>query len=143
MTEAEKLDLSSFEKAIFQLKDSLEMYHSDLVQKNPRLILHMRAAAIQAFEFTYELAWKTLKRYLEMTEPDPAEVDHMSFANLIRTGCERGLLLTELSAWKDYRRERGTTSHTYDQEKAIEILNKLPNFLQEAEYLFAQLKNRT
>ncbi len=137
------LDLSSFEKAIFQLENSLYYYDLDFIQKDPQLLLHMRAAAIQAFEFTYELAWKMLKRYLEMTEPNPADIDQMSFPELIRLGCERGLLLSDVSIWKIYRRERGTTSHTYNLKKSLEIFAKLPSFLQEAKYLLTNLHNRS
>ena len=48
-----RLDLSSLKKAIGQLEQSLYYYHSDIVQRDPGLILQLRAAAIQAFEFTY------------------------------------------------------------------------------------------
>jgi nucleotidyltransferase substrate binding protein (TIGR01987 family) len=137
-----KLDLTSFANAIFQFQDSLDLYHSPLVQKDQRLKKHVRAAAIQAFAFTYELAWKMLKRHLKMTEPDPEAIEQMSFQNLIRTGSERGLLLTEVANWKVYREERGSTSHTYDEEKAIEIFENIPKFLKDAKYLLDQLKER-
>lgn len=138
-----KLDLTAFKKAITQLEESLELYNSDLVRSHPKLILQMRAAAIQAFEFTYELCWKMLKRYLEMTEPNPAEIGQMSFPDLIRTGCEKGLLLSELVVWKEYRKERGTTSHVYDQGKAKEVFAKIPAFLADAKYLFDKLQERS
>ena len=35
----------------------------------------MRASAIQAFEFTYELSVRMIKRYLEQVSANPAEVD--------------------------------------------------------------------
>lgn len=143
MNSIQKLDLSSLEKAIFQLEDSLRYFHTEAVQEDERLKLHMRAAAIQAFEFTYELSWKMIKRYLEMTEPDPTEIDHMSFPNFIRTACERGLLLSDVSVWKKFREERSITSHTYNQQKAIEVFEKIPEFLKEAKFLYAQLKDRS
>lgn len=84
----EKLDLTSFEKALHQLQQSLDYYHSDLVQKDPGLVRQLRAAAILAFEFSYELSWKMIKRYLEMTESNPHEIAIMSFPDLIRKACE-------------------------------------------------------
>lgn len=141
MSQSKKLDFSSLEKAIYQLKDALECY--EIVKKQQeRLVLHLRAATIQAFEFTYELSWKMLKRYLEVTEPNPTEIDQMSFPDLIRTGCERGLVLSDVSVWKVYRQERSATSHAYDQEKAQEVFEKIPAFLKEAEHLLTQLKSR-
>lgn len=102
----------------------------------------MRLAAIQAFEFTYELSLKMLKRYLSLTEPNPSAAGEMTFNDLIRKGYEKGLIQSDLVMWKEYRRERGTTSHTYDEEKAREIFEDIPNFLQDAKYLLAQLQKR-
>ncbi len=140
---AEKLNLSAFVKAINQLQQSLTCYHSDIVQQHEDLIQQMRAAAIQAFEFTYELAWKMLKRYLMLTEPNPNEIEEMSFSDLIRTACERGLLQSELSVWKSFRRDRSITSHTYDDTKAQEVFEHIPAFLKEAQDLLSSLQART
>lgn len=137
-----KLNLSALIKAINQLEESLVYYHSDLVQQHAGLIQHMRAAAIQAFEFTYELTWKMLKRYLVLTEPNPHEIEEMSFSDLIRTGCERGLLQSELSLWKSFRQDRSVTSHTYDDLKAQEVFEHIPLFLKEAQNLLSTLQTR-
>lgn len=134
-----QLDFSALEKAILQLEQSLIYFRRDVVQQDPNFIVQMRAAAIQAFEYTYELSWKMLKRYLEATEPNPDEIESMSFQNLIRTGCERNLLLSDVEAWVNYRRERGITSHTYEEEKAIEVFNNIPAFLAEAKFLLKRL----
>jgi nucleotidyltransferase substrate binding protein (TIGR01987 family) len=142
MSNIQKLDISSLEKAISQLEQSLAYYHSEVVQRDPGLILQLRAAAIQAFEFTYELSWKMLKRYLERAEFSPGAVDEMSFPDLIRTACEQGLLLSDLSAWLVYRKERGATSHVYDQKKAQQVFEQIPAFLAEAKFLYAKLQER-
>ena len=136
------LDISSLSQAIAQLEQSLMYYHSDIVQHDPGLVLQLRAAAIQAFEFTYELCWKMMKRYLEIAEPTPGTVDSMSFSHLIRTACEQGLLLSDLTVWLSYRKDRGTTSHVYNQTKAETIFEHIPQFLAEAQYLYQQLLKR-
>src|SRR5439155_3534506 len=100
------------------------------------------AAAIQAFEFTYELAIKVLRRYLIETEPNPATVDEMSFNDLVRRGYALGLLKAELPEWKEFRRNRGTTSHTYDAAKAQAIFEGIPGFLEEARHLLTQIAKR-
>lgn len=137
-----RLDTTSLEKSIAQLKDSLDYCKREEVRVNEKLGVLLRAAAIQAFEFTYELSWKMLKRYLDMTIPDPQEVDSMSFSTLIRTGCEQGLLLSDMTQWKQYRHNRSITSHTYDQEKAAEVFAKIPAFLEDAQYLLQQINKR-
>jgi nucleotidyltransferase substrate binding protein (TIGR01987 family) len=127
---------------MLQLEQSLRYYHSDIVQADPGLVLQLRAAAIQAFELTYELSWKMLKRYLKLSEANPAEIETMSFPDLIRTGCDKGLLLSDLKEWSRYRQERGITSHTYDHAKAQEIFECIPDFLKDAKYLLEQLQAR-
>ena len=42
--------------------------------------------------------------------------------------------------WKLYRKSRGTTSHAYDEEKALDVLSIVPAFFEEALYLLEQLK---
>lgn len=83
-----------------------------------------------------------LKRYLEMTEASPAEIDGMSFPDLIRTGSEKGLLLHGWDRWKSYREARRITSHTYDEKKAAQVFAEVPGFLKEAEYILQQISQR-
>ena len=136
------LDFSSLRKAIHQLNEALQIYDSKIVQNHPKLKLYMRAAAIQSFEYTYELSIKMLRRYMEMISSNPSEVKEWSFENLIRECWGHGFLSAELIEWKKYRKYRGTTSHTYDEEKAKEVFQILPTFLKEATYLLSQLEER-
>jgi hypothetical protein len=66
-----------------------------------------------------------------------------SFPELIRTGSERGLLLSGWDVWKGYRTARGITSHTYDEARADQVFAVIPQFLQDARYLLAQLQERS
>ncbi len=128
------LDLSSLEKAIGRLGDGIR--EADAEPANELI----RDGVIQRFEYTYELAWKMLKRFLESTSANPAEVDEMSFQTLIRTGSERGLLRGGWDRWIVFRKARGTTSHTYDADKAGEVFRIAPDFLEEARFLLERLR---
>ena len=77
-----KLDLSPLENAVAQLGESLVLYDSDIVRQFPIIRNQMRAGAIQAFEFTYELSIRMIKRYLEQVSANPSEVDLLDFRNL-------------------------------------------------------------
>jgi len=114
-----ELDLSSLRIAIAQFDEAMDLNRSDIAAANPRLAVHLRAAAIQAFEFTCELVVRALKRFLRAAEAIPAAADEMDFNELIRRGCELGLLKAEIDAWRGFRRDRGTTSHAYDEAKAL------------------------
>jgi nucleotidyltransferase substrate binding protein (TIGR01987 family) len=133
------LDLSSFEKAASQLQEALSYCKSDIAMKDPHLALHLRAAAIQAFELTYEIAFKMLKRYLQATEANADAIESMTFNEIIRLGYERGLLSAELREWKAFRINRNATSHTYNETKAQDVYIGIPAFLTEARFLLKEL----
>lgn len=128
------LDITSFEKALITLGEALEEH------KKARTNALIRDACIQRFEYSYELSHKMLKRHLEATSANAAEIDKMTFQDLIRTGSERGLLLHGWKEWRHYRELRGATSHTYDESKANQVLEKIPEFYTEAQYLLEQLQ---
>ena len=130
------LDLTSFENALQRFSEALQEYG------NASQNTLYRDACIQRFEFSYELSHKMLKRYLELTSTNPPEIDTLPFQDLIRSGNEQGLLLHDWTRWKDYRKARSITSHTYDEEKAMKIIAILPDFLLEAQALLHELKAR-
>lgn len=131
------LDLSSLKKAVESLARALEKWR---VLPGDEFV---RDSCIQRFEYTYELAVKFLRRYLSMTEASVDVIDQLSFPALIRTACERGMLLNDWSVWIVYRDKRNTTSHTYDETKAVQIVQVLPDFLRDVQYLYAYLEENS
>jgi len=83
-----------------------------------------------------------LKRYLKETAGSPDEIERMPFADLIRTGSAQGLLRGDWPAWRRFREMRTRTSHTYDANTASQVVAGIPAFLQEAEHLLAELRQR-
>lgn len=71
---------------------------------------------IQAFEFTHELAWKTLKDFLETT----GATDLFGSVNATRAAFAAGLI-EDGETWMEMIKSRNLTSHTYDQRVADEI----------------------
>ncbi|CAH2030838.1 HI0074 family nucleotidyltransferase substrate-binding subunit [Trichlorobacter ammonificans] len=136
------LDFSSLANAIGQLEKSISFATSDMAKQNDELFEQLRNSVIQCFEFTYELSWKMLKRYLEETAASPDEIDTSAFQNLIRMGNEQGLLRSDWSRWKVYRQARTISSHAYDADKAGKVYEIAPDFLEEARYLHAQLMKK-
>lgn len=136
------IDFSSLASAIRQLEKSIMYARSDMAQKDDELFEQLRNSVIQCFEFTYELSWKMLKRYLEETAANPEEIDLGTFQNLIRIGNEKGLLRSDWLLWKIYRQARTNSSHTYDSDKAEAVYEIAPDFLEEARHLYQQLTDR-
>lgn len=136
-----KIDYSTLEKAIDQLEKSRSFLHSEMAKKNKDLYEQFRAAAIKAFEYTYELALKMLRRQLDQIVANPPELREMAFMDFIRTAYEAGLV-REVPIFKTYRAKRNITSHTYAADKAEEILGVLDSFLRDARYILDELKKR-
>jgi len=62
--------------------------------------------------------------------------------DLIRTGNELSLLKSDWTAWKVFREMRAKTSHTYDEDIALTVVQIIPKFIQEIQFLVNQLEIR-
>lgn len=134
------LDLTALDSATGRLSEALQLFGSDRVSHDEQLRPHIRAAVILAFACTYEVCIRTLRRHLIATEPDPSLVDHATFNELIRLAWTRGLLAADLAQWQQFRRDRGATSHTYDERTAEEVFGSAPLLLAEARSLADRLE---
>ena len=84
------LDLRSLKQAVEALKIAFEIYDHNLLEEFMPEKIVLRDGVIQRFEFTFELSWKMLKRYLE--EFGLEKVDGLNNRDLFRVGFEQGLL---------------------------------------------------
>ncbi len=135
-----RLDLTSLRSALAALEKSIGFLNSELAE-NADLREQFRAAAIQAFEFTHEVAFKMLKRQLERMAADPAAIDKMAYMDVVRSGAEAGLI-ADVARFRNYRENRNITSHTYDHTKAEQIEAVLNDFRDDVRYLLAELERR-
>lgn len=102
-----KQRFQNFEKAITHLEAALQLKNPDMLQK---------AGIIQFFEMSYELAWNTIKDYLE----EQGFVDVKSPRSAIKKAFEVGLI-DDGHSWMELLLDRNLTSHAYDEEKATEV----------------------
>jgi nucleotidyltransferase substrate binding protein (TIGR01987 family) len=130
-----KLDFSSLKKAAKSLGRAIAR-----TQKAPS-DEELRDAVIQRFEYTYELACKMMKRQIEQESPNPAEIDQLSFKDLLRTAAEKGIV-ADVEAWLVYRDQRNITSHTYDEKEAKSVYETALKFYKDAEILLSNLEKR-
>lgn len=91
---------------------------------------------IQCFEYTYKLAWNTLKDFYE----NQAETDIQGSKDAIRLAFKRGLIKNG-EAWMSMIKSRTLTSHTYNEDLADEIVSAILNsYYQEFVELQKKLK---
>lgn len=81
----------------------------------------MRDATIQRFEFTYELAWKALKLWLERKD-----ITVLNAKDTLQAALEQGLL-ADGNGWSQLHRMRNLTSHTYDEAQAVRVYQFIKN----------------
>ncbi len=107
---------SHFIKALSQLKEAVE-----LARQRPLSKLEEQGL-IQAFEYTHELAWNTLKDFLE----NRGARNLYGSKDVTRESFERGLVGNG-EAWMDMIKSRNLTSHTYDEATAAQIIAAILN----------------
>lgn len=136
------LDLTSFGKAVASLERGLRFAQGRL--QDPAITAEetevLKAAVIQNFEFTYELCWKFMKRWLDVNFSE-SHTAALSRKQLFRMAIEQRLI-EGFDDWVGYHELRNLTSHTYDHEVADEIFEASPGFLQAAKQLYEQLEAR-
>ena len=60
----------------------------------------------------------------------------MTFPTLIRTASEMGLLRSGWDVWYRFREARNLTSHVYNEDVARQVVDQIPCFAEEADYIY-------
>lgn len=101
-----------FEKAFSLLQQAIAIAQPSIIE---------RAGLIQFFEMAFELGWKLLKDYEEAegySVKSPRDAIKQAFqAGFIRDGHD----------WIDALEDRNLTTHTYNEQTAIEVERKIRN----------------
>ncbi len=101
----------NFNKALTQLKNAVE-----LAQERELSELEQQGL-VQAFEFTHELAWKTLKDFLEYHGNSDIYGSKAATRKSFKLG-----LLENGEIWMAMIQSRNQTSHTYNEEIVKKIV---------------------
>ena len=128
-----KQRFQNFDKAYTLLKSTFETRTlsdlSDLEQEG----------VIQRFEYSYELAWKTMKDYLE---ENGVVIDLLTPRNVIKEAFA-AKILPDGQVWINMSLHRNLLSHTYDASKCKEVLEALvAQYLQAFEQLHTWFQER-
>ena len=104
----------NFSRAYILLSEAAERETAELNQLE-------REGVIQRFEYTFELAWNTLKDRLEyagiaLTEVTPRNVIRQAFA---------ARLIADAETWTDMLVDRNLMSHAYDFAKFEAVNNNI------------------
>lgn len=121
-----KQRFNNYEKSFKFLKDAVSRSNLSDLEK---------AGVIQTYEFTFELAWKTVKDYLEekgISVKFPRDTIKEGF---------RYEILEDGDLWIDMLEKRNLMSHAYDEEKAETAYKLIINeYFKMLEQLYNKLK---
>lgn len=106
--------MKRYEERKQELLSATERLKEALQEKENEIVID---GTLHRFEFTFELAWKTMKDYLEYSGiidgiGSPREIIKTAFANGIIDDGEK---------WIKMMLARNSLSHLYDEEKSREI----------------------
>ena len=105
-----KIKFENFQKALNKLAKILNTNEE---------IEYRIDAIIKRFEFTYELSWKFLKAFLEY-KGILAKTPRDCFREAFAAG-----IIDDSEAWINMIEDRNITSHTYEEDSANEIYQKI------------------
>ena len=136
------LELENFKKAINSLENLLKETENQgfMDSLNPIVYNGLIAGVIQNFEFTYELSWKYMKRWIE-NNIGSSEVDGVSRRQLFRLAIENKLI-DDVDVWMDFHVARNRTSHTYDFDTAEKVYEVAKEFIVEVKKLYEEIEKK-
>lgn len=109
--------LDSYRKACRRV---LEITESD---KLPDCLSELeQEGLVQRFEYTYELAWKVMQDFLKYKGYEFPLGPNGTLQKAFEDG-----LISNHDAWRRMNKARGTTSHTYNEGDALEIVENIYN----------------
>lgn len=123
--------LMYFERALERFRIVVTERHRWVEEGNGDIVLDVAA---KRFEFTYEMAWKTLKRVL-----DYMGIDARAPRPVFKEAYAQGLLADE-KVWLDMIEMRNLSSHVYDEHEISRILTELDRYLVAFDALLLRLQ---
>jgi nucleotidyltransferase substrate binding protein (TIGR01987 family) len=138
---ANDLDLSALALAVKSFERGVAVFESrekeDAPDDEKELL---RAGIIQTLEYTYELCWKFMKRWLD-ANLGPHETSGINRREFYRI-CAENSLIDDVDEWMDFHQARNLTTHTYNEEMAVGMPAVARRFLPYAKDCLKRLEER-
>lgn len=99
----------------------------------------VQAGCIQYFEFTYELCWKFIQRWIENNQNREEAKFPRSRKEFFRLAAKYSLI-ADPEPWFEYADARNLTSHTYNSDTARQVFEVATRFVDDAATLLVQLE---
>lgn len=114
--------LSKLEEAVIKIRTDYKIDEAGSIVEDKFLDDIIKEGLIQRFEYTHELAWNVMKDFLE----NAGNTNIFGSKDATREAFSAGLIHNG-EVWMDMINSRNKTTHTYNQETADAIYNKIIN----------------
>ncbi len=136
-----ELKIGSLRNAVASLRRSLAVYDRLVAAgADPDEIETVQAGVVQNFEFTYELCWVFMRRWLK-ENTNPEAIQGITRKHLFRLSREN-YLIDDFDAWMVFHEARNQTSHMYNRKVALDVFEKAVAFLPYAERFLSRLEGQ-
>ncbi|MBQ8869779.1 MAG: nucleotidyltransferase substrate binding protein, partial [Alphaproteobacteria bacterium] len=125
-----EFNIDNLKNALTTLKNCWEVYNQQ--QDNVIFADIVADSCVKRFEYTMETALKLMRKYLKLFY---AKNDNELTVNNIFRFMAGYDMVMNWENWKQYYAKRNDTSHEYNIVKARELLNIMPEFIAETEFL--------
>jgi nucleotidyltransferase substrate binding protein (TIGR01987 family) len=129
------LDLSGLQRALGSLDEAV-LYFANIPEGiNPDIV---RDSVIQRFEYTYELSWKFLQRWIKINT-SPEDADPRTKKDLFRLAAKKHMI-ADPSERFEFAEARNSVAHTYNESSAQYVYEVALKFLPVAKKLYEKLE---
>lgn len=112
--------MDKFQTKFHNFKNALTALEVAVSDFDKTALLSVRDGVIQRFEFTVELAWKTVREYL--IDEGIAEINT---PKSVMKAAFAANLVDDEDGWIGILNDRNTTSHIYDEDEADKIFERI------------------
>jgi len=128
------IEITNLENAYSTLNECYKDYEGN---QTSVFLEYIADSCVKRFEYTLETAWKLVKKILiQKYGKTDAE---LTMNNIFRFMQGYGYA-EDWERWRNYYEKRNNTAHEYNLVKARTLIDLVPDFLKDTEFLISKLK---
>ncbi|MBF0178941.1 MAG: nucleotidyltransferase substrate binding protein [Magnetococcales bacterium] len=128
----------SLRNALRSLETALRLHH-DKAGEDRELELALRDSVVQRFEYTCELAWNAMRRWIAENDRPEAAGPLYSRKELLRRAARLGLI-PDPAPWMEFHAARNVSAHTYEESNALRAFQAARELVKEGRGLLDHLE---
>lgn len=125
-----ELDIEALRKAKTSLEKAYRIYLQG--SDDEEMCAIYADSCVKRLEYTFETAWKTMKKYFKLQYSKKEE--ELTMNNIFRFMESYGFAKNWID-WRNYYFKRNNTAHEYSIEKSRNLIEIIPDFIESVNFL--------